>query len=150
MFFAIPWSPEGTFFSAEDADSPEGGKVLFISGQSGETEKVLGKEDARVAARVFTIKPEGNYQDTVNSPGAEKTPTGKTPLQKQHLLPAHMKLILKSGSKLHPGQTLTARQQRCPPLRDDKVLTDGNGLFIAALAQAARTFGTEGGTLQLR
>ena len=35
---------------------------------------------------------------------------------------------------------MAARENRARPLRDDKILADGNGLFIAALAQAARIF----------
>jgi uncharacterized protein YyaL (SSP411 family) len=33
------------------------------------------------------------------------------------------------------------REKRIHPLKDDKILTDWNGLMIAALAQASRTFG---------
>ncbi len=61
-------SPEGAFFSAEDADSA-GGEGAFYLWTTSETEKILGKEDAIVAARVFGITPAGNYQDTGTGSG---------------------------------------------------------------------------------
>ena len=134
-------SPEGAFFSAEDADSP-GGEGAFYLWTSGETEKVLGKEDARVAARVFTIKPEGNYQDTGTCRGQNILHRTKTIAETASSLgipKADLEIRLESIR----ARLFTARQQRCRPSRDDKVLTDWNGLFIAALAQAARTFGNE-------
>ncbi|HCL79650.1 MAG TPA: thioredoxin domain-containing protein, partial [Synergistaceae bacterium] len=36
---------------------------------------------------------------------------------------------------------LAARDKRVPPLLDDKILTDWNGLAIAALSRAGRVFG---------
>ena len=50
----------------------------------------------------------------------------------------------------YPGQLsrsrdllFASRKTRVPPLKDDKVLTDWNGLVISALSLAARVFGEE-------
>ena len=45
--------------------------------------------------------------------------------------------------KLAKENLLEARNKRKRPLRDDKILTDWNGLMIAALAKGFQTFGEE-------
>ena len=60
-------SSDGTFFSAEDADS-EGREGAFYLWTTTEVEAVLGHRDAGIAARVFNITEEGNFPDP-ESPG---------------------------------------------------------------------------------
>jgi uncharacterized protein YyaL (SSP411 family) len=57
-------SPEGAFYSAEDADS-EGEEGLFYLWTTPEVEKILGKEDAAFATSVWSLESEGNYSDEV-------------------------------------------------------------------------------------
>jgi uncharacterized protein YyaL (SSP411 family) len=134
-------SPEGAFFSAEDADSA-GGEGAFYVWTTGETEKILGKEDAIVAARVFGITYAGNYQDTAIGTGQNilyRTKSIAEAASSSGISEIDPEIRLESIR----ARLFTAREQRSRPSLDDKVLTDGNGLFIAALAQAARTFGNE-------
>jgi hypothetical protein len=134
-------APEGAFFSAEDADSA-GGEGAFYLWTTSETEKVLGKEDAIIAAQVFGITPTGNYQETGNGMGQNVLCRTKSIVEvaSSSAMPeADLEIRLESIR----ARLFTAREQRPRPSLDDKVLTDGNGLFIAALAQAARTFGNE-------
>ncbi|HUT39212.1 MAG TPA: thioredoxin domain-containing protein [Methanoregula sp.] len=134
-------SPEGAFFSAEDADSP-GGEGAFYLWTAGETEKILGKDDAIVAARIFGITDAGNYQET-------GTGMGQNILYRTKSIAglASSSGISKTDSEIRlesiRARLFTAREQRSRPSLDDKILADWNGLFIAALAQAARTFGNE-------
>ena len=51
-------SPEGGFFSAEDADS-EGEEGLFYIWTPEELEAVLGEADGKLAAQVFGVVPGG-------------------------------------------------------------------------------------------
>jgi hypothetical protein len=134
-------SPEGAFFSAEDADS-YGSEGAFYLWTKDEIEKVLGKEDAIVAARVFGITPAGNYQDTATGRGQNILHRKKSNAEvasSSGIPETDLEIRLESIR----ARLFTARSQRSRPSLDDKVLTDGNGLFIAALAQAARTFGNE-------
>jgi uncharacterized protein YyaL (SSP411 family) len=134
-------SPEGAFFSAEDADS-SGGEGAFYLWTTGETEEILGKEDATVAARVFDIKPAGNYHDTGTGRGQNilyRTKSIAEVASSLGIPEADLEIRFESIR----ARLFTERQQRCHPSLDDKVLTDWNGLFIAALAQAARTFGNK-------
>jgi uncharacterized protein len=132
-------SPEGAFFSAEDADSP-GGEGAFYLWTTDETEKILGKEDAVVAAQIFGITQVGNYQDTGPDRGQNilyrKKSIAEVALS-YGISDTELEIRLESIRT----RLFTARELRSHPSLDDKVLTDGNGLFIAALAQAARTFG---------
>jgi hypothetical protein len=140
VFFSLT-SPEGAFFSAEDADSP-GGEGAFYLWTAGEIEKILGKEDAIVAARVFDITPAGNYQDTGTGPGQNILTCKKSIAEAASSLglsKADLEIQLASIR----SRLFAAREDRSRPALDDKILTDWNGLFIAALSQAAGVFGNE-------
>jgi uncharacterized protein YyaL (SSP411 family) len=134
-------SPEGAFFSAEDADSP-GGEGAFYLWTPEEIEEILGKEDAIVAARVFGITPVGNYQETGSGP-AQNILTCKKSIAES----ASSAGLSNADSEIRlasiRARLFAAREDRSHPALDDKILTDWNGLFIAALALAARAFGNE-------
>jgi hypothetical protein len=140
VFFSLT-SPDGAFFSAEDADSP-GGEGAFYLWTAGGVENILGKEDAIIAASVFGITPAGNYQETGASLGQNILSCKKTIAESASsfgLSPADFEIKLASiRTKL-----FAAREHRSRPALDDKILADWNGLFIAAIAQAARAFGNE-------
>ncbi len=63
-------SPQGAFYSAEDADS-EGEEGTFYVWDSTEIMDLLGEEDGSIIEKVFNIKKNGNFRDeaTGNSPG---------------------------------------------------------------------------------
>jgi uncharacterized protein len=134
-------SPEGAFFSAEDADST-GGEGAFYLWTTRETGKILGKEDAVVAAQVFGITDAGNYQDT-GAGGGQNILYRKKTITEVASSNGISETDLETRLESIRTRLFTARELRSRPSLDDKVLTDGNGLFIAALAQAARTFGHE-------
>lgn len=130
--------PLGGFYSAEDADS-EGEEGKFYLWTEGELARVLGEDDARLWQRVYNTRSDGNYREeaTGRATGgnifhlnkdwdvlAEETGLTENDLR-DRIENARQKLF-------------DARERRIHPLKDDKVLTDWNGLMIAALARAAR------------
>jgi len=130
-------SPEGAFYSAEDADS-EGEEGKFYLWTSGELEKILSKEDADLALRVFNVEKDGNFAEE-----ASGRKTGTNILhQKKSLaeIASELKLSQKALSQNLESIRVSlfkTREKRVRPLKDDKVLADWNGLMIAALAKAA-------------
>jgi len=133
-------SPEGVFYSAEDADS-EGEEGKFYLWSMEEITKTLPKEEAELAIRLFGILPEGNYVD----PGV-----GRKNNQNILHIPKPLDYIAaESGLTLDElirrlgkvrNLLFEARKNRVRPLRDEKVLVDWNGLMIAALARANAIF----------
>ncbi|MDX8391222.1 MAG: thioredoxin domain-containing protein [Mariprofundaceae bacterium] len=120
---------EGGFYSAEDADS-EGEEGRFYMWQLDELNAILGKKDAAFAARIFGITADGNIRDEASGKqtGANVLYLAQPPLDDK----------AKTRLKHIREQLFTAREQRIHPFRDDKILTDWNGLMIAALSIAAR------------
>ncbi len=117
---------EGPFYSAESADS-EGEEGRFYLWSAEEVRKVLGPQDAAVADRLYHIADDGNYIDPVSG---QKTGLNILYLDNSAKDPAeHDSIRVK---------LLSARNTRPRPERDDKVLTDWNGLMIAAFAKAAQ------------
>jgi hypothetical protein len=124
-------SPEGAFISAEDADSP-GGEGAFYLWTEKELADILGPRDGPFAAALFHVKKEGNFISAETGPGKNI-------------------LYLQLNDRENPedvsrtivilGRLLAEREKRPRPQRDGKVLSDWNGLMIAALAQSARAFG---------
>ena len=125
------YSPQGGFFSAQDADSEgEEGKYYLWTLQ--EVLDLLEPSDADLAVHLFGLKENGNFP---NSEGKNilylAEPLDELASYKGLTLD---ELITRLG-KIQ--QTLfEVRKKRVPPATDDKVLTDWNGLIIAALAKA--------------
>lgn len=123
-------SPEGGFYSAEDADS-EGVEGKFYVWSVKEIETVLGKDDAEFFARTFNLTQEGNYLDeATHRKTGNNIPHLQEPLSdadRERLEPLRKKLYAHRETRVHPQ-------------KDDKILTDWNGLMIAAFARAGQAF----------
>jgi hypothetical protein len=123
-------SPDRAFISAEDADSP-GGEGAYYLWTREDLVNVLGSPDALYAADLFNVRVEGNFR-------SPKTGTGKNILHLRAASPA----ILDDPARIADvsNRLLAERLKRPRPQRDEKILTDWNGLMIAALAQSSRAF----------
>jgi uncharacterized protein YyaL (SSP411 family) len=140
-------SPEGGFYSAEDADS-EGEEGLFYLWTEDEIQGVLGEKDTPFAIRAYHIRPEGNFRE----PGR-----GADVRNILHLTDPAIRNSSRENERSGPdpaGRTsprafegelrrireklFAAREKRSRPFKDTKILIDWNGLMIAALAVAAR------------
>lgn len=132
-------SPEGAFFSAEDADSPKGEGAFYVWTLR-EFEQVLGLEDTTMAALVFGVTQNGNYHDPERGHGYNIL-ARKLSLEK---IAASLRITetqLATRIESIRLRLASARDLRVHPSLDDKVLADWNGLIIAALARAGRAFG---------
>jgi len=128
-------TPDGGFCAAEDADS-EGEEGRFYVWRQEEIRDALPKEEADLAIRAFGVTPEGNFLDE-----ATGKRTGANILL--HAQGSEASGEDDSGRRLEAvrRKLFGRRERRERPLRDDKILTDWNGLMIAALAHSARAFG---------
>ena len=136
-------APQGGFFSAQDADigGEEGSYYLWTKK---EVEDLLDRETAAAACRAWHVTTAGNYIDPVSG---ERTGRNILHLTREltdlaqgmGLSPEKLTSLIEAAKKT----LYTARKNRAPPLTDDKILADWNGLMIAALAKAARIFHEE-------
>ena len=115
----------GAFAASLDADS-DGEEGLFYTWSRGEIESALG-DDAPTFFRYFGLAgPHGWEGKPIIRQGEAEQRQGVA--DRARLAPLKARL-------------LAVREQRVRPARDDKALTDWNGLMIAALAEAGRSFG---------
>jgi uncharacterized protein YyaL (SSP411 family) len=115
-------SPEGGFYSAEDADS-EGEEGTFYVWTKDEITEVLGEEIGRIFCERYGVTGHGNFEGKnvlhiASDTGADE---GSLGMMKEKLL--------------------AIRSKRPRPRLDDKILTDWNGLMIAALARGTKVTG---------
>ena len=120
----------GGFYSAEDADS-EGEEGLFYLWTVEELKENLSSADAELLIETFNIELSGNYIDEA---------LGKKTLKNILYLNNP-----KSNNKINQilNDLYTIRKERIHPLKDDKILTDWNGLMIAAFAKAGDAFNSD-------
>ena len=134
-------SPDGAFYSSEDADS-EGQEGKYYIWTREEVSRALGTVDARLFASHYDVSEHGNWLH----PGDQHVPTGPKNVL-QVVRPAEVLANLDGTSVAEVDESLARsrarlfdlRGQRTRPGLDDKVLTGWNGLMISALAQAAAT-----------
>ncbi len=134
-------SPEGGFFSAEDADS-EGEEGKFYLWHRRELEEILLPDEVTLITHYYAVEPQGNFTDEMKGGY-----TGYNILHRQHSL-ADLAVKLKMTQEDLQQRAMDIaeelfkhRGKRSRPHRDDKMTTDWNGLMIAALARAGRVFG---------
>jgi uncharacterized protein YyaL (SSP411 family) len=122
-------SPEGAFYSTQDADS-EGVEGKFFVWSRAEIESLLGHDLAKLFCSVYDVEADGNWE-------------GHNILHRVKTYGQYAKLADLAESELRQqldtarGKLFEARARRVWPGRDDKVLTSWNALMIDALAQAA-------------
>ena len=125
---------KGGFFSAEDADS-EGEEGLFYVWTEEELIEILGTDNGMKLAKIYGFSETGNFHEESSGRFTGNNipyfPHDKSELAKKvgMDLESFDELITSTRKKL-----FEVREKRIHPLKDDKILTDWNGLMIAALA----------------
>jgi len=131
---------EGGFYSAEDADSEEEEGKFYLWTQE-EVRQALSDQEVDFVAKVFSIEKDGNFteQATGRKSGDNILHLRKTPVELASDLQLSPPDLQKHLEEIR--QKLFAhREIRVHPVKDDKILTDWNGLMIAALAKGAQAF----------
>jgi len=131
-------SADGAFFAAEDADS-EGEEGRFYVWRQEEVCRALGETDFSVWKELLNLEVDGNYLD--ESTG-RKTQSNILHF-KQSLTQWAGRLNMEEIPLQYHWTQIRERlyKARCirpRPLKDDKVLTDWNGLMICALSMGGR------------
>ena len=133
-------SAEGGFYSAEDADS-EGEEGKFYVWNLTELETILGEADADLFREVFNLKPGGNwnegYRHKTNIPHLKKD---YTTISRNNNIEIETLTVRLEEIR---NKLFTIRENRVHPQKDDKILTDWNGLMIAAIARAGAVLNNE-------
>ena len=129
-------SPEGGFYSAEDADS-EGVEGKFYLWTQDEITRILGDAEAKLYIKVFNIKPAGNFSNPHTPPRTNIPHLTRRPDEYAGEFEI-TKVELRSRLETARKKLFDVREKRIHAYKDDKILTDWNGLMIAALAKAAQ------------
>ena len=132
--------PGGAFHSAEDADS-EGEEGLFYVWTMDELVEVLGAQDAHLVALAYGADDEGNFREEATGDQTERNILHRPLDQRERLLRENLdpdEVLERMPALLE--KLMAVRVDRVRPFLDDKVLTDWNGLMIAALASGAKAF----------
>jgi uncharacterized protein YyaL (SSP411 family) len=133
-------APEGGFYSAEDADS-EGQEGKFYLWTQDEIREALGSEGLGFIAQIFNIEKDGNF--------TEQATGQKSGVNILHLAQPFEQLTsdlnlsqrdLQKRLETMRQKLFAEREKRVHPMKDDKILTDWNGLMIAAVAKGAQAF----------
>jgi uncharacterized protein YyaL (SSP411 family) len=123
-------SPEGGFYSTQDADS-EGVEGKFFVWTPEEIAEVLGEDEAQVFCAVYDVTPGGNWEghSILNRPQplADVAKQLRMPLEEMAatLEWAKQKLLERRATRIAPG-------------RDEKILAAWNGMMITAMARGAQ------------
>jgi uncharacterized protein YyaL (SSP411 family) len=126
-------SPEGGFFSSQDADS-EGREGAFFVWTPEQLQAVLSPEQAELAQRYWGVDEVGNFEG------------GTTVL---HVTRPFSALAQTLGLQHSEAQSaleearqrlFEARQSRPKPFRDEKIITSWNAMMISAFCEAGAAF----------
>ncbi|HYB02790.1 MAG TPA: thioredoxin domain-containing protein [Ktedonobacteraceae bacterium] len=123
-------SPEGGFYSTQDADS-EGEEGKFFTWTAEEIEAALLPEDAPLFMLYYGVTGDGNFEgknilhvERDAQPVADEAQVSLDDLQ--------------SSLKRSREMLFKLREERVKPGRDEKILTSWNGLMLRSFAEAAR------------
>ncbi len=131
--------PQGGFYSSLDADS-EGEEGKFYVWPQVDFERILGGHLERVPwTHILNLQPDGNFVDE-----ATRRKTGTNILHMNQPLDHWARQLDISSEEMERSWEsvrellFKERIKRPAPLKDDKILTDWNGMMIASMAHAAR------------
>ena len=133
----------GGFFSAEDADS-EGEEGTFYLWTEQELLEILGEKDGSIISKIYGFSKIGNFLDEASG----RRNGGNIPYlsKSKSLLAKEIKVNLDELNRIIDSsrkKLFERRKKRIHPIKDDKILTDWNGLMIASLAQGGMILNNE-------
>ncbi|MGD0952223.1 MAG: thioredoxin domain-containing protein [Methanotrichaceae archaeon] len=129
-------SEDGGFYSAEDADS-EGVEGKFYLWSVAELKALLDKDEFSLVMKLFDIQEGGNFEI---ERGMNILAMRSSLEDAASVYGIPEKEIRERLSGIRT-KLFAAREKRVRPYKDDKILTDWNGLMIAAYAKAAQVLG---------
>ncbi|KPL16384.1 MAG: thioredoxin, partial [candidate division Zixibacteria bacterium SM23_81] len=124
-------SPEGGFYCSQDADS-QGEEGKFYVWTKDEIAAILGEQEGELLEAFFGVTRKGNFEGGRNV--LHRGRSVEELAQEQRVSPLELEKTLEQLRE----KLFEAREKRIHLLRDDKILTDWNGLMIAALAKGAQ------------
>ena len=128
-------SPEGGFYSTQDADS-EGEEGKFFTWELGEIRTLLGNKDSELFCRYYGVTENGNFDGTNILHVARSLEDLSEDFQQSR--EEVEQTLTRSRQKL-----FEAREKRVKPHRDQKMLTCWNGLMNVSFLEAANVLGRD-------
>ncbi len=123
-------SPEGGFYSTQDADS-EGVEGKFFVWDQEQIVEALGEEVGEIVCRYYDVTDVGNFEGhNILHPSLELDQLARLFGREVDEIG---QLIATAKQRL-----FTIREERIKPGRDEKILTCWNGLMLSGFAEAAR------------
>lgn len=128
-------APDGGFYSSQDADS-EGEEGKFFVWTLAEIKQTLGTHAAAIFETYYNVSERGNFEghnilSVTRSMAHVAERFGTTAAKVEQI-------VMEGRRKL-----FALREKRIKPARDEKVLTEWNGLMIHALAECGVVCGRE-------
>jgi hypothetical protein len=127
-------APEGTFYSAQDADS-EGVEGRFFAWTYNAFTQAVGNADAPLARAWFDVTPEGNWEH-----GQNVLWTPRAPAEVASAVACSIEDLQHAVARARV-RLFEVRERRVKPSLDDKCLVAWNALMISALIDAGATLG---------
>jgi uncharacterized protein len=120
-------SPEGAFFTSQDADT-DGREGVYFTWELKEILEILGPRHAQVFAKMYGVTPAGQFERR----NVLRVMLDMEKTAEQEGVPIfEVGHIIKNARKT----LLETRNKRLQPHRDEKILAGWNGLMISALAK---------------
>ena len=128
-------APTGGFYSTQDADS-EGEEGKFFVWTPAEIEQTLGAHEAALFESYYNISERGNFE---GHNILSVTRSAANVAERFRTTAAEVERIVAEGRR----KLFAVRERRMKPARDEKILTEWNGLMIHALAECGVACGRE-------
>jgi uncharacterized protein YyaL (SSP411 family) len=122
-------APTGGFYSTQDADS-EGEEGKFFVWTLTEIAATLGAPEAAIFAAYYNVSARGNFE---RRNILSITQSAAAVAERLRTTPAEVERIIAEGRR----KLFALRETRVKPARDEKILTEWNGLMIHALAECS-------------
>ena len=130
-------SPEGGFYSTQDADS-EGVEGKFFVWTPDEVLALLGPDDGPLFSAYFDVTARGNFHEGGHSANIlHANDDLEDAAEKLKVSEEQLAGVIARGRSI----LFEARERRVHPGRDEKILAEWNGLMIHALAEAGAVLG---------
>ncbi len=129
-------SPEGGFYSTQDADS-EGEEGKFYVWTRDQIKEVLGKEIGTPFCAYYGVAQQGNFE------GETSVLSIVSILEKVSQLYGIPLTELEKMFEEGRQKLYDVREKRVKPNRDEKILTSWNGLMISSFVDGFKTTGNE-------